>query len=340
MQARSAGIRIVYQGADITTDLLRDLLSFKYTDNAADNADDVEITLKDKSGKWLNKWWPDKGDSLIAEINTTNWRKDGDLQTLPCGSFIVDEPEYAGRPRVMTLKAIAVPSNTNFTTTKRSRAWEQIQLKAIAQDIADSAGLDLLYDSSINPTYDRKEQSDTPDMTFLSDLCKAEGISFKVTNKTIVLFDEAAYEKKASVCTISEDGGKVNSYTLKTALNNTAYAGCEVKYYDAKKKINIDYLFSVKDDIDSTKDKIYVFNTRVSSVEEAMRLAQKKLRELNKKEYQVTMNIVGDVRIVGGVCVDLSGFGKFDGKYFVDKATHSQPSYTVDLEMHKVLEGY
>lgn len=340
MQARSASLRIIYDGVDVTTDLMKDLLSFKYTDNAANNADDVEITLKDQNKKWLNYWWPDKGDTLEAEILTTNWRKNGDKQKLSCGKFIVDEPEYSGRPRVMTLKAISVPSNTNFTSTKKSRAWEQIQLKSIAQDIADNAGLSLFYDSAINPTYDRKEQSDTSDMAFLSDLCKDEGISFKVTDRTIVLFDEAEYEKKPSVCTLVEDGGLVNSYNLKTSLSQTAYAGCEVKYYDAQKGTYIDYLFSVKDDIDPANDKIYVENVRVNSIEEAQRLEQKRLRELNKREYSATMNIVGDVRIVGGVCVDLSGFGVFDGKYFVDKATHNQPSYTVDLEMHKVLEGY
>ncbi|WP_170932737.1 contractile injection system protein, VgrG/Pvc8 family [Desulfosporosinus sp. FKB] len=340
MLARSAGIKILYQGIDITTDLIKDLLSFKYTDNAADNADDVEITLKDKSGKWLNNWWPEKGDSLTVEINTTNWRKDGDSQTLPCGSFIVDEPEYTGRPRVMTLKGISTPSNTNFTTTKKSKAWEQINLKTIAQDIADNAGLNLFFDSSINPTYDRKDQSDTSDMAFLADLCKSEGISFKVTDHTIVLFNEADYENRPSICTLVEDGGLVNSYNLKTSLTNTAYAGCQVTYYDANKGRLIDYLFSIKDDIDPAKDKVYVENTRVNSLEEAQRLAQKKLRELNKKEFSVTMNVVGDVRLIGGVCVDISGFGKFDGKYFIDKAAHNQPSYTVDLEMHRVLEGY
>lgn len=340
MLARRAGISVNYLGVDITKSITNDLLSFKYTDNAADNADDIEITMKDKDGKWLNNWWPNKGDILNASINTVNWTKDGDKQRLSCGTFIVDEPEYTGRPRVMTLKAIATPSNTNFTTTKKSKAWEHIQLRTIAQDIANSAGLDLLFDSSINPTYDRKDQSDTSDMSLLSDLCKAEGISFKITNQTIVLFDEADYEKKLAAMTLVEDGGLVNSYTLKTALSNTAYAGCRVKYYNAKKKINIDYLFSIKDDIDSTKDKIYVLNTRVASRDEAMRLAQKKLRELNKKEYQVSMNIVGDVRAVGGVCANLQGFGKFDGKYYIDKATHNHPGYTTDLEMHKVLEGY
>lgn len=340
MLARRAGIKVIYLGVDITEDVTKDLLNFKYTDNAADNADDIEIALKDKNGKWLNNWWPEKGDIIQAEINTLNWRHDGDSQILKCGRFIVDEPEYTGRPRVMTLKAIATPSNTNFTLTKKSKAWEHIQLRTIAKDIANSAGLDLFFDSSINPTYDRKEQSDTSDMNFLAELCKAEGISFKVTDKTIVLFDEAAYERKPAIMTIVESGGFVNSYDLKTALNNTAYAGCRVKYYNAKKKINIDYLFSIKDDIDSSKDKIYVENTRVSSEAEAIRLAQKKLRQLNKKEYQVSMNIVGDVRAVGGICVNLKGFGKFDGKYFIDKATHNQPGYTTDLEMHKILEGY
>ncbi len=119
MQARRASVTVNYMGVDITKDIQSDLLSFKYTDNASDTADDIDIELKDEKAKWLTDWFPQKGDIIKATINTINWHKDGDAGELYCGSFIVDEPEYSGRPRKMTIKDISIPSNTNFTNTKK-----------------------------------------------------------------------------------------------------------------------------------------------------------------------------------------------------------------------------
>ena len=53
------------------------------------------------------------------------------------------------------------------------------------------------------------------------------------------------------------------------------------------------------------------------------------------------MTLVGDPGIVAGVTIKLTDFGGFNGIYLVDKATHNvQNNYTVDLEMHRKLEGY
>ena len=82
-------------------------------------------------------------------------------------------------------------------------------------------------------------------------------------------------------------------------------------------------------------------NKRVKSGAEARRLAQKTLRKLNKKETTGDISVVGNIELLGGACIDLEGFGSFDGKYFIEKATHSiGKGYTTSLEIRKVLEGY
>lgn len=340
MLARRAGVKVKYAGVDISKYIEKDLLSFRYTDNASGTADDIEITLKDEKGIWLKEWRPQKGDTIEAEIQTLNWKKDGDKSNLFCGSFILDEPEYAGRPRTITLRAISTPSNTNFTNTKRTQAWENIKLSTIGRDIANRAGLSFFFDSSVDPIFKRQEQTDTPDMTFLAELCEKEGLAFKVTDKKIVIFDEAKYEKRSSVAKFIEDSSTVLSYNLKTTMANTAYAGCQVTYYDPKLKQTVKYLFTIKEDIDEKKDKIYKINSKVGTGEEAKRLAQKTLRKLNKMEYQARLTVVGNIALVGGNCTDLVGFGAFDGKYYIDKAVHNLPGYTTEIELHRVLEGY
>lgn len=338
MLARRAGITILYEGVDITAYIQKDLLNFKYTDNASDNADDISITLKDENAKWLNYWFPEKGDSISSVINIANWNKNGEKRSLNCGSFIIDEPEYSGRPRILTINAASTPSNTDFTGTKKSRAWENIKLSSIAKDISDGAGLYLFFDSDDDPVYQRQDQSEKSDMTFLSELCKNEGLGFKVTDNKVIIFNEAQYESLPSIINLSESSGMINSYSFKTSFTSTGYAGCRIKYRNAKTNATIEYLYAIKDIEDD--DKIYEMNEYVTSLEEAKRRAQMQLRALNKKEWTASLNVIGDIRLVGGVNVNIDGFGKFDGKYFIDKATHNLPGYNVDLEMHRVLEGY
>lgn len=340
MLARRSYVEVNYNGIDITTNIQNDLINFRYTDNASEKADDIELTLKDPYSKWLNEWQPQKGDLISAAINVINWSKEGDNRHLNCGEFIIDEPEYSGRPRILTLKAISIPSNSNFTASKKSKLWRNVNTKLIASEIASKSGLKLFYDCNFIKVYDVIEQTETSDMSFLSKICSDEGLAFKVTNNTIVIFNEAEYEKRATIYDYKETRGEVKAYNLKTTLTNTAYVGCNVKYYDPLTEKTINYLFALKD-IDEKVDKVYQLNTRVKSVNEAKILAQKTLRKLNKKEYQGSLQVMGNTYLVGGSCVNLLEFGNLSGKYYINTATHNVGNgYSTDIGVRKVLEGY
>lgn len=75
-----------------------------------------------------------------------------------------------------------------------------------------------MFESAFDPFYTRKEQVQESDITFLQRLCKAAGISLKVTAKMIVLFDAAAYEKKSAVRTIKRGAADVKRYSFNTSL--------------------------------------------------------------------------------------------------------------------------
>lgn len=337
MQARKATVLVNYAGVNITQEISKDMLGFSYTDNASEEADNVNLTLKDEYKKWSTSWFPEKGDTITPVIKTTNWRWDGDSQKLPCGGFYVDEPEYSGRPRQLSLGAVSAPLNSNFKETKRSQTWRNITLQEIASKIAKRYGLQLeTYLEGNNPGYSSLEQTETPDASFLSDLCEEEALAMKVTDKKIIIFDESVFEQRAAVATVNESSSIVKSYSFRSSLSNTAYAGVNIKYYDANMGRNIEFLYQVRDG-----DKIFELNSRVSNGQQAKRLARRKLRQLNKREYTGSLSLYGNVNIVGGACIILEGFGVFDGKYYVQSATHSIGSgYTTDVDIRKVLEGY
>ncbi|MFP3917929.1 contractile injection system protein, VgrG/Pvc8 family [Lysinibacillus telephonicus] len=340
MDARKSYIEINYSGIDISKEVSSDLISFSYTDNASGEADNISISLKDEKKKWSGPWFPTKGDVINTVIHTTNWRKNGDKQHLPCGRFFVDEPEFSGRPRVITINAISSPLNSNFSNTERSKSWRNITLKAIATDIAKRAGLTVQFIGINNPRYPSIQQTEKTDSAFLSELCEKEGLAMKVTDRKIVIFDEEEFEKRKAVATYDESSSTVLDYSFKTTLSNTAYAGVNVKYYDSKLGRNIEFLFSIRD-IDKEKDKVYQLNAKVRTGDEARRLAQKTLRKLNKTEYTGSLSVTLNIELLGASCINLKGFGVFDGKYYITKATHNVGGgSTTDLEIRRVLEGY
>jgi hypothetical protein len=55
----------------------------------------------------------------------------------------------------------------------------------------------------------------------------------------------------------------------------------------------------------------------------------------------MTATIRANLKIVSGVCIKIKGAYNLNGKYFIDKVTHSidaEGAYTMDLEMHQVQE--
>lgn len=337
MLSRRVSLEVYYEGIDISKEINGDILSFLYTDNASGFADDISIMLKDPTEKWLNEWFPDKGDHIKAIIKTTNWRRDGDIQKLDCGNFIIDEPEYSGPPNMITINGNSMPSNSDFTDVVKSRSWKKVYSKVIASDLARLAGLELFFDTKENPYYRWIAQKKQTDLKFLSDLCKDEGLALKFTDGKIVMFDEAEYEKRLEVAIYKKSSSLIKTYSFRSSLAKTAYSGVKIKYRNEKNEI-INYSFI---NVSSNKVKKIFSMTKVAkNLKEAERLTRVKFRELNKKEYSATLSVVGNLEILGGRCVVLSEFGKFSGKYYIDSANHSiGTEYVTNIEMHKVLEG-
>lgn len=335
IEARRTQISVLYQGVNITDDIKKDLLSFEYTDNASGESDSVSLSLKDEKHIWLNNWFPEKGDIIIPTISIFNWNRYKDNRRLPCGSFLIDEPEYSGRPSILTINGISSPLNSNFKDVNKSKSWVNITLSAIAGDIAGRAGLQLQFISGINPLYDIREQSETHDSSFLAELCESEGLAMKTTDSKIVIFNEKDFENRPPVTTYNESEDVVLSYDFKTSLTNTSYAGVNVKYLDHRLGKLIEYLYLI-DELNENS-KIYEVNQRVSNREEALRVAQQTAVRLNKKETAASLSVVGNIELLGGVTISLTGFGAFSGKYYIEKATHSIGNgYVTNIEARKV----
>lgn len=334
---RRASLSLSYNNVDITTDLSDYLVSFSYEDNSDNKADDLQIVLEDKKGLWRGSWYPNKGARLVASIITQDWRFAGTAQTLPLGSFEIDEISYTGPPDVVTLKAVSIPVHSSLVDEDKIRAWEETALSVIAGDIANEAQLELMFDSDYDPEYDRIEQSEEPDLPFLQRLCDQAGLSLKVSSDKIIVFDSTKYEEAPSVAVIAKGESDIISYEFTSATRNI-YSAARIEYQPSLQEGPIEYTYTPPNAPETGKT--LFINERASSLAEAEKIAKLRLRKKNANENKANITLVGNQLLVAGVNVTLLGFGNFDGKYFIETAVHSGPNYETKLDIRKALGAY
>lgn len=349
MEARRILTIIKYNNKDISADISKYLKSISYTDNLSGEADDLQITLEDKSGLWQSTWMPEKGALLDAMLQQKYWQTLSALpQSLRLGLFEIDEITSSGYPSEVQIKAVSVPDNNTLRGTERSRSWEKAKLQVIANDIASAAGMSLFWDTEENPVLDRAEQTEQSDLSFLYAICKDKGLALKISDKKIIVFDEAKYEAEKAKITIVKPGTVYKKksgmkylfvgtgYSLRTKIRDI-YAACRVSYQQGSSKSNIEATYTVA----GKKGKTLQVNEQVESVAEALNLAKKRLREKNKDEVTGSLNMLGNFVLLSGVTVNLLGFGAFDDKYLITRASHDIGSgYTTNIDVRRCLNGY
>lgn len=330
---RRAIADITYMGVNITTDIAPYLKSYTYNDNEG-KSDEIQIELEDRDRKWQGPWLPKKGDKIDALIHYRNWRKEGEHPQLDCGTFYVDDVNFKGPPDTVSIKALSVPFSDGGKDTKKTRAWNNADLKTIMGDLAAGAGLSLFYDAP-NFTYDRVEQDKKTNLAMAEELAKKEGLSVKVTKDQLVVYDELAYESKGPVSTLTRGDSDILNYDFKETAAEEQYKKVELSYWDSQKKKLIKYVYDVPGVEAGPTLKV---NKRAKSVDEAKRWAQKEARNKNKSSKSGSITLMGDEALVQGVTVQVANFGAFDGKYFVESASHKVTGgCTVTIKLREVL---
>lgn len=284
-----------------------------------------------------------KGLSIQAAIVRKNWNSDGSDKVLDCGQFELDSIDASGPPSIITIKGTSLPFRSQIRQTKKSKAWEAYNLSKIADEMAAANGMTCMYESANDPFYARVEQIALSDITFLSQLCHDAGISLKVTNKIIVLFDQATYETKPEVVAIARGAGTYTKYKLMSGAADKEYTSCRVSYIDPVTGETIQATAYVPDYKASDKNnQCLEVQAKVTSIGEAQTMADKMLRLRNKYEYTASFTLPGNPDLVAGVTVILLGWGIWDGKYIISQAVHTIGSsgYTTQIKLRHVLEGY
>ncbi|MGO4540380.1 phage late control D family protein [Paenibacillus sp. 2TAB19] len=334
---RRAEVVITYNGHDISSSIATSLLDLSYTDNPSGQIDDLQISLQDRERKWQGPWNPVDGDTIAASIRTIDWNGRNEIESLPLGTFEVDSVSLSGPPDVVQIKALSLPSGTAVRRESRTKGWEKVRLKTVADEIAKRSKLKLIYEVEDNPLYERLEQSNQSDLAFIVDLCIKEGIAVKAASGNLVLFDEAAYENRAAVATLTREGRSVVSYGFEWSASLAAYRACQLTYSDSAKGKEYKVLYTPPGA--PASGPVLKVNENVGSEAEALRVARNRLRDENKNFGRASLSLVGNIRMAAGLTIDLSGWGRYDGKYIIERATHfvGGSGFTTGLEIRRVL---
>ena len=300
---------------------------FTYTDVASGQSDSVSVTMHDIDKEWLGKYMPKKGASLGAKLKLTNWNKEERVDTFDCGTFILDDISFSGRPLNCVLGGVSVPIMDDFKSKKRTQTWEKTTVRDIASEIAGRTGVSLYYDA---PTIQipELEQNKQTDSAFLYALCEKYGLAMKVYNHKIVIFDIVAYEAKAAVLTLKETD-MLSGWKYNTTVDGT-YTGVELNYTDPDTDETINVVMG-------SSGRMLSENTQATSRYDAELQAAAKVNAANRKIETMDVPIRANIGIVASQCINISGLGNADGKYYIEKIKHSIGSgYKMQLTLHKV----
>lgn len=308
------------------TKIEEETTGFTYTDVASGKSDSVSITLYNIGKDWLGSLMPKRGASFGVSLVLTNWNEEEKKDTFNCGTFVLDDISFSGRPLSGVLGGVSVPTDDDFKSEKRTKTWEYTTIKEIASEIAKKAGVSLYYKAD-TIKISEMEQNKQTDSAFLYSLCEKYGLAMKVYNSKIVIFDIVEYEEKTTVLTIDES--EMLSWSHNTTIDGT-YTGVNLDYTDPDSDETIHITMG-------SSGRMYSMDSQASSKYDAELQAAAKVNEANRKIETMTVTIRGNINVVASQCVKITGLENANGKYYVEQVKHSiGKGYTTQFTLHKV----
>lgn len=314
MEARRIDFTLRYNKSDITADIGRDVLNLSYTDCAATTSDSFSVEIDAQDDKWRGSWMPSEGATLWPRVTGRNWNSQGDRHTLDCGLFVLDDLQFADTPSTLQIGGVARPSDTSFSGLEREQVWKNTSIKRIGQTIAGRYGLGFEYRAD-DYSIECWEQDGTDSKEY-NELCQHYGLIMKVYSKKLWVYDREAFKRKAAILTVHRTDPIRGSFKWKRGIADT-FTGGYFSYTDADKDCDITASIGGGP---RTKS----INRYASSVADAAVQLVAELNNANHGSVKASFKLPGCWGIASGVNINLKGFGgAIDGKYFVDKVTHS-----------------
>lgn len=338
METMRSKISIEYNGVEATDTIARDCNSFTWTDNASGTADKLTLSLSNISSRWMNGFYPSERDIFRAWIQMQEWAADYKQGKLYCGCFMVDSLKYTGFPEILELSGISTPINTDFNVKQKNRAWSKTTLRTILSDLTGDAGIELVFDAD-DVSIDSANQAGKTDLAYAYTICGEYGLSVKLYNQKLVVYDQTGYERTEAKYEITRKQlGGSGTYTIINQVTNL-YDSVKIQYTNGRVGSTLTYEYTIPG---KPGNRQMFLTTKAESYADAEKKAKAALRENVRKSRKITLKMMGSAKYLATDCFNLSGFGRLDGKYFIDSVTHTKSGgkYMVSITAHLAVTDF
>lgn len=324
---RAPRFQLLYRGIDISSDVAPELISCTYTDKVHGEADEIEITVKDETGKWRGAWCPEHGDKVKLWVGY----EDGPL--VYAGEFEIDEPnaKISRGGDTLSFRGVSAPVKKALRT-KKTKGYEKKSLKKIVGEVAAEHGFTVTGEVP-DVTFERQTQRRERDLEYLSRLADEYGAYFTVKGNQLVFMKREKLHERTPVRVLS--AADVITADLKRAAHKT-YSKAKATYFDGneKKKIEVE----VEDKKVTTGDTLRI-DDRVENTGQAKKRAKSALQKANMKQWTGNIQMEGDPLLLAGQTLALGpDYGKWARKYLVKQSRHhlTRSGYTLNIELEGV----
>lgn len=334
--ARRCKTEINWNGSRVDAILSGHLESVSYDDVAKDSSDTLDITVENIDLNWLGGWYPKKGDKLDCIFHFTDWDAEGDNWDIDCGRFTLDDINFSGSSRTMSISAVALPASNDFSVRKRVKTWKKITIRKIGKTISKRYGLKYKYNGP-KITVAQLEQNEKSDMEFMYSLCSKYGLGMKIYNEKLVVFDPGTMEQKASVLSLTPKHFIDDNWDYTDSLDGT-YNGARINYRsggEQSQKTTSIYFGRVKEN--AKKARTLKVSETANSRADAKYIACAAINKSNEQATTIRGEVWPNSKLMAGVCIELTDFGNADGKYLIDKLSVNTTAggTTYNIEAHK-----
>ncbi|MDK4472350.1 late control protein [Fusobacterium necrophorum] len=296
--------------------------------------DELVIKLDNEKNKFLSSNWViPKKTQISFGIKTINWESELEGEKYhQIGVYNIDNRQFSRKDA--TFKAISGPLHAK--DNKHSKTWAKVSLEALGKEFADRYKLKYFYKVKEEITLQNLKQEEQPDFEFLNKVAQDEGVKLKITNGILVLFEEEIFINGKSLLTVSLD--HVSDFQIKDKTNDI-YDAIEVKYFNTKKQKEEKAVITKSEIETGKKDeepkKIYVLKSKPKGGD-LKKLAKKILENINKREIEISLKIIGCKELFTGCVIEILDAGEFSGKYIVTQIQHKFPKFETSIEAYKV----
>lgn len=316
---------LVYEGVDISADIAPFVIRVEYTDHAHGESDEITVDIEDNDHRWINGWYPSKGDRITLYLGY-----DG-RPLMPCGDFELDDVEWTAPPDVVKLKGLAA-GVTPALRTENTVAYEGQTLRQVAETVAKRHGLQVV--GTIDDIrLERITQLKERDLAFLKKQAEDYGHVFSVRGTQLVFHRVADLE--AADAGVTLDRSDLTRISIRDKTRQV-YGKAEVRYHNPVTRELLAHEIAAAKPATGDTLKLTV---RAENPAQAEAKAKAALSQANRSEAKGTLEMIGEPRLVGGANLNLTGCGRFDGKWAIERSTHTidrGKGYTTSIEIRGV----